>query len=210
MADACRKTIRTLMKNSIENVENQILSVLEDVGAKMAPNIERFLFEGQVHCSTQTDRRALLQYLDENLVFLKHRLVAANYERVLSVMWAVSSNSLSDILHKSIEKKKSPKFFVSLHETFKILLNFFYGDKIPQDGGLQSTKRLLELFSAEPAVLVQSYYRQRFADFFCCLFSGSPSCHIFYLILPLRIFFFSLKIPVNFQPRMSKCNCPHM
>jgi hypothetical protein len=173
VADACRKTIRTLMKNSIENVENQILSVLEDVGAKMAPNIERFLFEGQVHCSSQTDRRALLQYLDENLVFLKHRLVAANFERVLSVMWAVSSNSLSDILHKSIEKKKSPKFFVSLHETFKILLNFFYGDKIPQDSGLQSTKRLLELFSSEPTVLVQNYYRQRlvlrqslFTDFY--------------------------------------------
>ena len=36
------------MKNSIENVENQILSILEDVGAKMAPTIERFLFEGQV------------------------------------------------------------------------------------------------------------------------------------------------------------------
>jgi hypothetical protein len=163
VADACRKTIRTLMKNSIENVENQILSVLEEVGAKMAPNIERFLFEGQVPATTNaTDRRALLQYLDENLVFLKHRLVAANFERVLSVMWAVSSHSLSDILHKSIEKRKPAKFFVSLHETFKILLNFFYGDKVPQDGGLQSTKRLLELFSSEPEALVQAYYRQRY------------------------------------------------
>ena len=52
VADACRKTIRTLMKNSVENVENQILSILEDVGAKMAPTIERFLFEGQV-CTKQ-------------------------------------------------------------------------------------------------------------------------------------------------------------
>ena len=46
VADACRKTIRTLMKNSVENVENQILTILEDVGAKMAPTIETFLFEG--------------------------------------------------------------------------------------------------------------------------------------------------------------------
>ena len=59
VADACRKTIRTLMKNSIENVENQILSVLEEVGSKMAPTIERFLFEGQVHCTgtSETDPR---------------------------------------------------------------------------------------------------------------------------------------------------------
>ena len=48
VADACRKTIRTLMKNSIENVENQIFSVLEEVGSKMAPNIEKFLFDGNL------------------------------------------------------------------------------------------------------------------------------------------------------------------
>ena len=120
VADACRKTIRTLMKNSIENVENQILSILEEVGSKMAPTIERFLFEGQVYCANDSDRRNLLQYLDENLIFLKHRLVLANFERVLSVMWEVSSKSLSDILHKSIDKRKPRQFFVSLYETFKV------------------------------------------------------------------------------------------
>jgi hypothetical protein len=205
VADACRKTIRTLMKNSIENVENQILSVLEEVGAKMAPNIERFLFEGQVPTTNTnaTDRRALLQYLDENLVFLKHRLVAANFERVLSVMWAVSSHSLSDILHKSIEKRKPAKFFVSLHETFKILLNFFYGDKVPQDGGLQSTKRLLELFSSEPEALVQAYYRQRYIQSF------EPVLRIHEILVRIRIRGF---IPLTngsgscfFLKRFSRC-----
>lgn len=164
VADACRKTIRTLMKNSIENVENQILTILEDVGSKMAPTIERFLFEGQVHCNTSTDRQALLQYLDENLVFLKARLVPENFERVLSVMWAVSAKSLSDIVHKSIEKKKPAQFFVSLYETFKVLLNFFYGEKIPQDGSLLSTKHLLELFASDSESLINSFYKQRLLD----------------------------------------------
>ena len=172
VADTCRKTIRTLVKNSIDNVENQILSILEDVGAKMAPTIERFLFEGEVlgnsiavgEADDDGDRRNLLQYLDENLIFLKHRLVPANFERVLSVMWAVSSKSLSDILHKSIEKRKPPNFFVSLYETFKVLLNFFYGDKIPADGNLVSTRRLLELFSADPATLVNSFYKERWEE----------------------------------------------
>lgn len=164
VADACRKTIRTLMKNSIENVENQILTILEDVGSKMAPTIETFLFEGQVHCSSSADRRTLLQYLDENLVFLKSRLVPANFERVLSVMWAVSAKSLSDIVHKSIEKKKPSQFFVSLYETFKVLLNFFYGEKIPQDGCLLSTKHLLELFASDSDALINNFYKQRLED----------------------------------------------
>ena len=171
VADACRRTIRTLMKNSVENVENQIFTILEQVGARMAPTIERFLFEGQSAAAAAevgagsdaaNDRRSLLQYLDENLIFLKQRLVPANFERVLSVMWAVSSKSLVDILHKSIEKKKPPTFFVNLYETFKVLLNFFYGEKIPTtDSNLVSTRRLLELFSLEPDTLVDTYYRER-------------------------------------------------
>ena len=175
VADACRKTIQTLMKNSIENVENQILTILEDVGSNMAPTIERFLFEGQVHCSTSTDRRALLQYLDENLVFLKARLVPANFERVLSVMWAVSAKSLSDIVHKSIEKKKPAQFFVSLYETFKVLLNFFYGEKIPQDRSLLSTKHLLELFTSDSGSLIKNFYKQRLSD------QGSVPVGVFHL-----------------------------
>ena len=164
VAAACRKTIRTLMKNSVENVENQIYTILEDVGSKMAPTIERFLFEGQIHNNPQSDRRALLHYLDENLIFLKSRLVPANFERVLSIMWAVSAKSLADIVHKSIEKRKSPHFFVSLYETFKVLLNFFYGDKIPQDSHLLTTKRLLELFASDNDHLIVSFYKQRLSD----------------------------------------------
>ena len=173
VADACKKTIRTLMKNSVENVENQIFSILEGVGSKMAPTIEKFLFEGQVCSSTSSgqpdtsasvlavaaDKRNLLQYLDENLIFLKQRLYPANFERVLSVMWAVSSSSLSDILHKSIEKKKPPEFFFNLYETFNILLNFFYGEKVPDDSNLLSTKKLLEIFSSSPPVLLDTFYR---------------------------------------------------
>ena len=160
VAEACRKTIRTLMKNSIENVENQIFSILEDVGSKMAPTIEKFLFEGQV-LSQDSEKKNLLEYLDENLIFLKKRLNPANFERVLSVMWSVSSASLSDILHKSIEKKKPPEFFLALYETFKILLNFFYGEKVPDDSNLLGTRKLLEIFSSSPAVLLDTFYRER-------------------------------------------------
>ena len=126
--------------------------------------IRALILIDQVHCSSSTDRRNLLQYLDENLIFLKARLVPANFERVLSIMWAVSATSLSDIVHKSIEKKKSAQFFVSLYETFQVLLNFFYGDKIPQDSYLLTTKRLLELFASDSDSLVVSYYQQRLAD----------------------------------------------
>ena len=167
VADACRKTIKTLMKNSIENVENQILTVLEDLGSKMAPTIEKFLLEShndQDNNKRVKDNKVLLQYLDENLIFLKSRLSAANFERVLSVMWAVAAGALADILNKSIEKKKSAQFFVSLYETFQVLLNFFYGDKIPQDSYLLTTKKLLELFSSDCETLIVKYYQQRLAE----------------------------------------------
>ena len=57
------------MKNSVENVENQILSILEEVGAKMAPTIERFLFEGQVK-RCHREKKEYDPLLEDSCVYL--------------------------------------------------------------------------------------------------------------------------------------------
>ena len=166
VADTCRKTIRTLLKNSIENVENQILTILEDVGSRMSPTIEQVLAEGYENQRRDfhSDCHSLLNYLDENLIFLKAHMVPANFDRVLSALWAASASSLAENVHKGVERKEPARYFVFLFETFKILLNFFYGDKIPEESFTLSTKRLLELYASDNESLIVSFYKQRLAD----------------------------------------------
>ena len=53
---SCRRTLMTLVQNAVENVENKIYEVLEGIGSKMAPVIQRFMVEG-------TARYRLLQCL---------------------------------------------------------------------------------------------------------------------------------------------------
>ena len=43
VADACKKTINILVKNSVEILENQIYEVLEHLSGQMAPKITTFL-----------------------------------------------------------------------------------------------------------------------------------------------------------------------
>ena len=43
---SCRRTLMTLIQNAVENVENKIFEVLEGIGSKMAPVIQRFMVEG--------------------------------------------------------------------------------------------------------------------------------------------------------------------
>ena len=74
----------------------------------MAPVIQRFLIEGSsrvAYGGNSTD--SLISYLDKNLVILKEKLNAANFERILTVIWESSAQSLSDTIHLSIEVKLS-------------------------------------------------------------------------------------------------------
>jgi hypothetical protein len=63
------------------------------------------------------------------------------------------------------DAKKPVRYFVHLYQTFRILLNFFYGDDIPtKDSSLASIHRLLKLFASDGQDLLQNYYEQRFTD----------------------------------------------
>jgi hypothetical protein len=91
VAAACRRTIKTLLKNSVENVENQILSMLEPVGERAGPAVLAFL-AGEPG-EEEAGEEAGLRSLDSALLFLRPLLVPANTARVVSVLWAVAVRS---------------------------------------------------------------------------------------------------------------------
>lgn len=167
VSDACRKTINILVKHSAEILENHIMDILEHLSSQMAPKITAFLLE-----ATPTDRTAtpikLLRFLDANLIFLKSFLVPANFSRVLSSVWRISTLSLATIIQQSIAEKRDVKYFSHLSHVFSVLLNFFYGNDQPppqpKSGHLNvpRTTKLLQLYSATSEDLIQNYYSERF------------------------------------------------
>ena len=84
VADACKKTINVLVKNSVEILENQIMEILEDLSGHMSPKITNFLLEASPHDRSSTPVK-LLRFLDANLIFLKNYLVPENFSRYVIV-----------------------------------------------------------------------------------------------------------------------------
>ena len=130
VADACKKTINILVKNSSEILENHIMEILEDLSGHMAPKITNFLLEASPQDRSSTPVK-LLRFLDANLIFLKSYLVPENFSRVLTSVWTTSTLSLKNIIDQSIVEKQDVKHFSHLHHVFAVLLNFFYGDENP-------------------------------------------------------------------------------
>jgi len=163
VAASCRRTLTTLVQNAMENVENKILEILEEVGEKMAPVIGNFL----TSCSTMvantgrdcTDK--LLKYLDENLILLKENLTERNFDRILDVIWECSAQTLENTIYHWIEIKKPPTYFKTLCDVLKVLLKFFYGDKIPADETLNKMRNLLQLYASDTPDLISRYYKNR-------------------------------------------------
>jgi len=70
----------------------------------MAPVIQKFLVEGSslvTYSGRSTEN--LIQYLDKNMILLKEELTETNFERVLTVIWESSAQSLNDTIMLSIE-----------------------------------------------------------------------------------------------------------
>ncbi len=86
----------------------------------MAPVIQKFLVEGcslVAYAGRTTD--TLMNYLDKNLILLKDKLNETNFERVLTVIWESSAQSLHDTISMSIERKKPPSYFKTLLDTLR-------------------------------------------------------------------------------------------
>ena len=58
---------------------------------------------GLVNLVSGRDSETLINYLDQNLIVLKEKLNETNFERILSVIWESSAQSLSDTIQMSIE-----------------------------------------------------------------------------------------------------------
>ena len=107
----------------------------------------------------------LIAYLDTNLIFLKTNLVSENFDRVLSVIWAATSASISTVINDGIANKKSVLYFSNLQQTLTILLNFFFDQSVPQnDATLDSIQQSLTLYSCNVSDLIESYYNRRYMD----------------------------------------------
>ena len=165
MADACRKTIKVLVKNSVEDVENQIICVMRDLCLNLKPKIDELLEETTESCSTGALPHSLIQFLDTNLIFLKDNLNEPNFDRILSILWRIVSDSIYKLVNEAVTLKKPKLVFTILHNSFKVLINFFHGDGIPTDDpNLLVTNRLLKLYCCNGEDLLLAYYDQRYID----------------------------------------------
>ena len=128
----------------------------------MGPVIQKFLVEG---CSLVSyagrNIDSLIEYLDKNLILLKENLNSTNFYRVLNVIWESSAQSLHDTISLSIERKKPPTYFKTLLDILRVLINFFYADKAPDDETLLKMEAQLQLYASDSQILIARYVWER-------------------------------------------------
>ena len=87
-----------------------------------------------------------------------------NFDRVLAVIWESSALSLHDTISISIEKGKPPAYFKTLLDILRVLTDFFYGDKIPNDETLRKMEAQLQLYASDSHVLISRYLFDRYRE----------------------------------------------
>ncbi|QQP31405.1 Protein unc13 -like protein Dlike, partial [Caligus rogercresseyi] len=55
-------------------------------------------------------------------------------------------------------------YFQLLLDTLKVLINFFYGDKLPHDETLLKMKNILQLYASDSSDLISRYMNERYRE----------------------------------------------
>ncbi|XP_011304160.1 protein unc-13 homolog D isoform X1 [Fopius arisanus] len=166
-ADRCRQTLQLIIDNATDTVKNEIIDLLEVVANKMQPAMSRYLMEGaELIDTTSNAMDRLLQYLDSNITTLHDNLNEDNFERVLLVIWQIMSETLFQLVHNNLEKRRPPSFYSNLHRTLHTLIRFFNlgADETANVQVLKKIERLLNLHGLETAELIHRYHLERFKE----------------------------------------------
>jgi len=107
----CRRTLETVMENAHENISNKVYEILEQVGHKIKPALERLLREGAETASEEEGVGKLMKYLDDNLIKLKNRTSQGGFEKIFVIIWENASVALHNLVRINIEKRRPPSFF---------------------------------------------------------------------------------------------------
>ncbi|KAF7409997.1 hypothetical protein HZH68_004378 [Vespula germanica] len=166
-ADRCKQTLQLIIANAADTVKNKIIELLEVVAHKMAPAMKRYLMEGaELIDTTSNAMDRLLQYLDSNLTILHDNLSQDNFERVLLVIWEIMSETLYQLVHSNLEKRRPPSFYSNLHRTLHTLIRFFNlgADETSNVQVLEKIEELLKLHGLETAELIHRYNQDRLKE----------------------------------------------
>ncbi|XP_076762015.1 C2 and C2B_Munc13-like domain-containing protein staccato isoform X4 [Xylocopa sonorina] len=166
-ADRCQQTLQLIIDNATDTVRNKIIDLLQVVANKMAPAMNRYLMEGaELIDTTSNSMDRLLQYLDTNLMTLHDNLNKDNFERVLLVIWDIISDTLYQLVHINLEKRRPPSFYSNLHRTLHTLIKYFNtgADEAANVKVLEKIEYLLELHGLETGELIHRYRQERIKE----------------------------------------------
>ncbi|ODN05628.1 Protein unc-13 D [Orchesella cincta] len=167
VADQCRRTLITVMENANENINNKIIDILEKVGLKMRPVIQKLLLEGSETDSEEYGVEKLVKYLDKNLIKLNNKLTPATFDKVFAIIWENASVALRYLINTNIEvKRRPPSFFKQIHQMLQILINFFYPEgpakvDLVYNSNIQEIEKLIGFYGASSTELILKYYQDR-------------------------------------------------
>ncbi|XP_016841256.1 protein unc-13 homolog 4B isoform X1 [Nasonia vitripennis] len=166
-AERCKQTLQLIIDNAKDTVRNKIVEMLEIVAKKMAPAMNRYLMEGaELSDTTSNSMDKLMEYLDTNLITLHDNLNEDNFQRILMVIWEIMADTLCQLVHSNLERRRPPTFYSNLHKTLHTLIQFFNlgADELANVKVLEKIEKVLKLYGLESSELIHRYYMDRLKE----------------------------------------------
>ncbi|CAL8121588.1 unnamed protein product [Orchesella dallaii] len=151
-----------------KQINNKIISILEKIGLKMLPSMQKLIAAATESESGADDVENVLNYFNFNLIIMKRKLISSEFFEIMrNALWRNVLLTLRYRVAKNIEKKSSPEFFQKVKKMLVKLEPVFY----PPDSDANSTsisvhiqdeiEKLLEIHGSSTPELILKYLEER-------------------------------------------------
>lgn len=123
-AQRCRLTLKSIIENAMDSIENQITDLIEHIAYKMCTYLHRSILNAAKYSGRDSH---LIDQLMENLERSQHSLSAylnePNCQRILTIVWQKFKTFFRTLLQNCLNVRKSHCLFHNHLNIFLIFLN---------------------------------------------------------------------------------------
>ncbi|XP_055857483.1 protein unc-13 homolog 4B-like [Episyrphus balteatus] len=164
-AERCSKTVKNIVSNCQDNLENEIKILIEAKNSEIVSMIQDFILINIENLNKDVNSfEPIFLFLDRNLFILNTELFESTFEAMVENLHQRLLTVLYKIAQSCTESYRPPSFFCNLREVINIMTVCMNNDqnllskKISTQ--LKTIHEFLELHAAKTETLIHKYYEE--------------------------------------------------
>lgn len=166
-AQRCQKTLKNIIENAMDSIENQMIEFIENIAYRMCTHLHKCVWDAAecLHRDSQLIDQ-LMENLEKSLATLSAQLNDTNFQRILAAVWEKFTIFFGTLLQNCLDTQCAPQFYTNIYQCLQIIVKSFKCNSstcsLIESKPIAEFERILQLHCRETDYLIHQYCVERY------------------------------------------------